>query len=380
VKITTVGYEYDLGKQVTQIDNFIAAGVDLILLNPGDPKAIGPAIKKAQAAGIIVVAVDTAAEGADATVTTNNVQAGEISCQYIVDKLGGKGDVIIENGPQVSAVIDRVVGCKNVLSKNPGLKVLSSDQDAKGSREGGLTVTQGYLTRFAKIDAIFAINDPQAIGTDLAARQQQRSGIIITAVDGAPDIEAALKDPGAQQIQASASQDPFFMARRAVQIVFQHPDSSLNPRQTVADILARPLRLYGGDVSTIPALLEEVRLPAAYARRYPHQLSGGEKQRVAIARAFAAKPDLIICDEITAPLDVSVQASVVELLLRLRAANGTAYMFITHDLNLVQQVAHRIAVMRNGEIVDLLGIEDLRSGNVHPYTRELIAASPAPVG
>ena len=218
MKVTTVGFEYDLGKQVTQIDNFIAAGVDLILLNPGDPKAIGPAIKKAQAAGIVVVAVDTAAEGADATVTTNNVQAGEISCQYIVDKLGGKGDVIIENGPQVSAVIDRVVGCKNVFGKNPGIKVLSSDQDAKGSREGGLTVAQGYLTRFPKIDAIFAINDPQAIGTDLAARQQSRSGIVITAVDGAPDIEAALKDPASPQIQASASQDPFFMARRAVQV------------------------------------------------------------------------------------------------------------------------------------------------------------------
>ncbi|MGJ4915597.1 ABC transporter substrate-binding protein [Bradyrhizobium sp. HKCCYLRH2060] len=218
VKITAVGFEYDLGKQVTQIDNFIAAGVDMILLNPGDPKAVGPAIKKAQAAGIIVVAVDTAAEGADATVTTNNVQAGEISCQYIVDKLGGKGDVIIENGPQVSAVIDRVNGCKSVFAKAPGIKVLSSDQDGKGSREGGLTVTQGYLTRFPKIDAIFAINDPQAIGTDLAARQQGRTGIVITAVDGAPDIEAALKDPASQQIQASASQDPFFMARRAVQI------------------------------------------------------------------------------------------------------------------------------------------------------------------
>ncbi|TMK50298.1 MAG: substrate-binding domain-containing protein [Alphaproteobacteria bacterium] len=218
VKVTTVGFEYDLGKQVTQIDNFIAAGVDLILLNPGDPKAIGPAIRKAQAAGIIVVAVDTAAEGADATVTTNNVQAGEIACQYVADKLGGKGDVIIENGPQVSAVIDRVVGCKNVFAKYPGLKILSNDQDGKGSREGGLTVTQGYLTRFSKIDAIFPINDPQAIGTDLAARQQQRSGIIISSVDGAPDIEAALKDPASPQIQASASQDPFFMARRAVQV------------------------------------------------------------------------------------------------------------------------------------------------------------------
>src|SRR5499427_7593864 len=218
VKVTTVGFEYDLGRQVTQIDNFIAAGVDLILLNPGDPKAIGPAIKKAQAAGIVVVAVDTAAEGADATVTTNNVQAGEISCQYIIDKLNGKGDVIIENGPQVSAVIDRVVGCKSVFSKAPGINVLSSDQDGKGSREGGLNVMQALLQRFPKVDAVFAINDPQAIGTDLAAKQQQRSGIIITAVDGAPDIEAALKDPGTPQIQASASQDPFFMARRAVQV------------------------------------------------------------------------------------------------------------------------------------------------------------------
>ena len=96
--------------------------------------------------------------------------------------------------------------------------------------------------------------------------------------------------------------------------------------------------------------------------------------------AFAARPDLVICDEITAPLDVSVQASVVELLLRLREANGTAYLFITHDLNLVQQVAHRIAVMKDGGIVDLLDIDALRSGKMGPYTRELIAASPAPVG
>ncbi|MGJ5176426.1 ABC transporter substrate-binding protein [Bradyrhizobium oligotrophicum] len=243
VKITAVGFEYDLGKQVTQIDNFIAAGVDLILLNPGDPKAIGPAIKKAQAAGILVVAVDTAAEGADATVTTNNVQAGEISCQYIVDKLGGKGDVIIQNGPQVSAVIDRVNGCKSVFAKAPGIKVLSSDQDGKGSREGGLTVTQGYLTRFPKIDAIFAINDPQAIGTDLATRQQQRTGIVITAVDGAPDIEAALKDPATQQIQASASQDPFFMARRAVQIGV----SILNGQKPASTVELLPSKLITRD-------------------------------------------------------------------------------------------------------------------------------------
>ena len=218
VKLLVFGFDYDLGKQVNQIDNFIAAGVDLILLNPGDVKALRPAIEKAQKAGIKVVAVDTNAEGADAAVTTDNVQAGEIACQYFIDKLGKKGNVIIENGPQVSSVVDRVVGCKKALAAAPDMKILSSDQDGKGSRDAGLTVMKSLLTRFPKVDAIFAINDPQALGSNLAAKQLNRTGMIITSVDGAPDIEAALKDPNSPMIQASASQDPFFMARKAVQI------------------------------------------------------------------------------------------------------------------------------------------------------------------
>ncbi|MER2534133.1 MAG: ABC transporter substrate-binding protein [Rhizobiaceae bacterium] len=218
VEVMAFGYDYDMAKQFSQIDNFISAGVDLILLNPADSKAIGPAIKKAQAAGIVVVAVDTFAEGADAVVTTNNVQAGEIACQFIVDKLGGKGNVIIQNGPQVSAVIDRVNGCKNAFEAAPNIVVLSADQDGKGSREGGMNVMQGHLTRFSTIDAVFAINDPQAIGTDLAARQQGRTGIVITSVDGAPDIETALKDPKSVMIEASASQNPYKMAARAVEL------------------------------------------------------------------------------------------------------------------------------------------------------------------
>lgn len=243
VKVTAVGFEYDLNKQVEQINNFIAAGVDMILLNPGDPKAITPAIKKAQAAGIVVMAVDTAAEGADATVTTNNVQAGEIACQYIVDKLGGKGDVVIQNGPQVSAVIDRVNGCKAVLAKAPGIKVLSSDQDGKGSREGGLNVMQGHLTRFSKIDAVFAINDPQAIGTDLAARQAGRNNVLVTAVDGAPDIEAALKDAKSPMIQASASQDPYAMAQLAVKI----GNDILNGKKPEKSVILMPSTLVTRD-------------------------------------------------------------------------------------------------------------------------------------
>ena len=214
VKITTGSADYDLNKQFTQIDNFISSGVDLILVNAADPRAIAPAIKRAQAAGIVVIAVDVAAAGADATVQTDNVKAGEIACQFMVDKMGGTGNVVIENGPQVSAVIDRVKGCKEVLAKQAGIKVLSSDQDGKGSRDGGMATMQGYLTRFPDLKGVFTINDPQAIGTDLAAKQLNRTGITIVSVDGAPDIVAALK--GNTQVQASASQNPTEMGKLGV--------------------------------------------------------------------------------------------------------------------------------------------------------------------
>jgi len=173
------------------------------------------------------VAVDTVAEGADATVATNNVQAGTIACQYLADEMHGKGNVLIVNGPQVSSVIDRVNGCKEVIAKNQGMKLLSSDQDAKGSRDGGMSVGQTLLTRFQHVDGVFAINDPTAIGFALAAKQQGRTDFIITSVDGSPDIEAALKDPGMAMIKASASQDPYIMARKAIalgiQILNGHP-------------------------------------------------------------------------------------------------------------------------------------------------------------
>ncbi|MFJ2413430.1 ABC transporter substrate-binding protein [Pseudomonas sp. NPDC087814] len=216
VKVTSVSADYDLSKQFSQIDNFISSKVDLILLNAVDPSAMASAIKKARDAGIVVVAVDVDAKGVNATVQTDNVEAGKLACQFIVDKLSGKGNVIIQNGPQVTAVTDRVKGCQAALASAPEIKVLSDDQDGKGSREGGLNVMQGYLTRFQKIDGLFAINDPQAIGSDLAAKQLKRSGIIITSVDGAPDIENALKTD--TLIQASASQDPWAMAQTAVNV------------------------------------------------------------------------------------------------------------------------------------------------------------------
>jgi ribose transport system substrate-binding protein len=214
-KVTIVSSDYDLNKQFTQMDDFISAGDDLILVNAADPRAIFPAVKRAQAAGITVIAVDVAAAGADATVQTNNTQAGEISCQYLVDQINHKGNVIIENGPQVSAVIDRVKGCKSVLAKYPDIKILSSDQDGKGSRDGGMNVMQGYLTRYPDIAGVFTINDPQAMGSDLAARQLNRTNIVITSVDGAPDVAHAMK--GHTQIKATASQDPYTRGEDAVQ-------------------------------------------------------------------------------------------------------------------------------------------------------------------
>lgn len=215
VEVTSVSADYDLNKQVSQIDSFIAAGVDVIMLNAVDAKAIAPAVKKAQAAGIVVAAFDVSAPGADVTVMTNNVKAGEEACQYLVDHTGGKGNYVILNGPASSSILERVKGCKNVLSQHSDIKILSDDQNAEGSRDGGLKVFQSLLTRFDKIDAVFAINDPTAIGAQLAAKQLNRSEFIITAVDGAPDIEKEFAS-GTSLIKASASQDPYVMAGQSL--------------------------------------------------------------------------------------------------------------------------------------------------------------------
>ena len=216
VKVLTASADYDLVRQSTEFDNFIAYGVDLILVNAADARAVGPAVKRAQKAGIVVVAVDTGADNVNATVETDNVAAGRIACAYIADKIGHKGNVIIQNGPQVASVIDRVNGCEKAFANDPDIKILSKDQDGKGSREGGLNVMQGYLTRFDDVQGVFTINDPQAIGSSLAARQLKRKGIVITSVDGAPDMIPELK--GNTSISATASQSPRQIGAEAVTI------------------------------------------------------------------------------------------------------------------------------------------------------------------
>ena len=169
--------------------------------------------------------------------------------------------------------------------------------------------------------------------------------------------------------------------RRRAQIVFQNPDSSLNPRQTVDEALRRPLTRFGlaeGPAATreVERLLELVRLPASYRARYPHQMSGGEKQRIGIARALASRPDFLVCDEAVSALDVSVQAAVLNLLTDLRDALGVAYLFISHDIGVVAHVADRIAVMYRGAIVEEGPAGQVLAPPYHPYTEALLSAVP----
>jgi len=164
VKFTALSSNYDLNNQTTQIDNFISSGVDLILLGAADSKRIAPAVVRARQAGITVVAVDVGAEGGvDATVTSNNKLAGTEAGQYLAERLKGKGQIVIVNGPPVTAVTDRVAGFLEEIKKHPDLKILSQDQNAGGSRDGGMRVMSDLLKTFDKIDAVFAINDPTAI-------------------------------------------------------------------------------------------------------------------------------------------------------------------------------------------------------------------------
>ena len=217
VDVTVVGADYDLNKQASQIENFIQLGAKVIIINAVDAMAVKPFVAKAKASGAVVAAMDVTADGSDLTVMTNNVQAGEIACDDLSTRLGGKGDVVIINGPPISSIMDRVKGCKQAFAKHPGIKILSDDQDGKASRDGGLNVMQALLIRYKKIDAVFGANDPTAIGADLAARQLHRNEMIIAGVDGSPDIVASLKS-GNSRIVSSASQDPYSMARKAAEM------------------------------------------------------------------------------------------------------------------------------------------------------------------
>ncbi|WP_063045157.1 ATP-binding cassette domain-containing protein [Nocardia pseudovaccinii] len=171
--------------------------------------------------------------------------------------------------------------------------------------------------------------------------------------------------------------------RARMQMIFQDPYSSLNPKVTVGAAVAEPLRFHT-DLSRRERaeealrLLERVGIRPDQIDRFPYEMSGGQLQRIAIARALATKPYLVVCDEPTASLDVSIQAQVINLLLELQAERGMSYLFISHNLSLVRTFADHIAVMRNGQIVEAKPADELFDNPTHPYTRQLLSAVPVP--
>ncbi|MFO0678805.1 MAG: dipeptide ABC transporter ATP-binding protein [Polyangiaceae bacterium] len=181
----------------------------------------------------------------------------------------------------------------------------------------------------------------------------------------------------------SASQRELRPLRRRMQIIFQDPYSSLNPRMTVREIVAEAIRIHKlaanlkEEGERVADLLDKVGLRTDVMNRYPHEFSGGQRQRIGIARALAVEPEFIVCDEPISALDVSIQAQIVNLLADLQDRLGIAYLFISHDLKVVEHVSHRVAVMYLGKVVEQASARALYDSHRHPYTRALLDAAPS---
>ena len=253
------------------------------------------------------------------------------------------------------------------VSMPHGESVLSVQQMSAGYR--GVTVLHDINLDLAPSECLALVGESGSgkttLARSIAGLHAERSGRIV--LHGEELVELA----------RHRSRE----SRRRLQYIFQNPYGSLNPRRTINQIVRQPLEVFGIGGSEANArvdeMLERVSLTSAYASRYPDQLSGGERQRVAIARALVSRPDVLICDEVTSALDVSVQAAIVELLGELQKSLGLAMLFVTHNLPLVRSIAQRVAVMSAGRIVELGAVDSVLLEPSDDYTKRLLSDTPS---
>ena len=282
-------------------------------------------------------------------------------------------------GPEHSARCVRKLEVVAQTQTKPG------DPPSHADDEGASAVLrlENVVARYGKIEVLHAINLHLNHRECLAVVGESGSGKTTTA----RSIAGLHRDwtgniyLGDAELETSA-RSRSTESRRQIQYIFQNPYGSLNPRRTVGETVAQPLGVFGlakGSAADrkVDEMLEQVSLSSSYARRYPDQLSGGERQRVAIARALISSPAILICDEVTSALDVSVQAAIVELLGELQRELGLSMLFVTHNLPLVRSIAQRVAVLSEGAIVEYGETADVLANPQQAYTRQLLANTPS---
>jgi peptide/nickel transport system ATP-binding protein len=295
-------------------------------------------------------------------------------------------------GERLKALREIPVGASSMLLKSEKprgedrhtvLQVKNASKSFSTRKTGWFSDSSAAKVR-AVDDVSFEIKRGECLGLvgESGCGKTTVSKIIMRAVT--PDSGEVWFDSGSGPIDVLKAEGEQLQALRGrIQMVFQDPFSSLSPRMTVQNILSEPLEIHerGDAVSrleTVKTLMQAVGLDPRFLSRYPHSFSGGQRQRISIARALALKPDLLICDEPVSALDVSVQAQILNLLKDLQKELGLTYLFISHNLAVVDYMADRIAVMYAGRIVELAPRETLFNAPVHPYTRALLAAVPFP--